>query len=118
MNLPILARDARVGERNVRQESCRKLPSAGPESWRAKFLATTLAAPMLALAILLSSGTGGAANAGCEGAYLRPTGNLTRIATAHGGGTYCRDTLGATKIKTHDQLIASRHKAWSLERPS
>ena len=118
MNVPILARDARVGERTVGQGSRRELSSPRTESWRAKLLALAIAALILASVILLSSGTGGAANVGCEGAHLHPAGNLTRIATAHGGGTYCHDTLGATKIKTHDQLIASRHKAWSLERPS
>ena len=123
MNVPILARDARVGERNVgqgsRRELSQELSSPRTESWRAKLLGVAFASLILASVILLwSSGKGEAANARGDGALLYSAGNLTRVAAAHvGRTTYC-DTWGAAKTETHGPLIASRHHAWSANRAS
>jgi hypothetical protein len=120
MNTPTLACDARVDERNVGQgsgrELSRELSSPRPGSWRAKLLGAAFAALILASVILLSPRVGEGANAGGDGALLYPAGNLTRVAGTHVGGTTYRDTLDAEKTKTHGSLIASRHKAWSVNR--
>jgi hypothetical protein len=119
MNVPILARDARVGERNVGQgswtELSRELSSQGAESWRAKLLGAAFAALILASAILLSSHAGEAANAGGDGALLYPAANLTRVAGTHMGRATGRDTLGVEKTTTREPLVASRHVAWSAK---
>lgn len=116
MNTPILARDARVGERNVGQESPRKLASTRPESWRVKLLAMTHAVLILASVILLSSGAGDAANAGGDGALLYPSGSLPRVAAAQVGGTTHHDTLGTNETTIHGPLIAGKHYAYSAKR--
>jgi hypothetical protein len=115
MNVPILARDACVGERNVGQGSRRELSSPRTESWRAKLLALTIAALILVSVILLSLRVGEGANTGGDGALLYPAGNLTRVAGAHVGGTTYRDGLGAEKTTTHGPFIAGKHGAFSLK---
>ena|SRR5215210_5297422 len=112
MNMPILAQNARVDERNVGQGSRRKLSSPRPESWRAKLLATTLAAPILASTMLLSSVMGGAATAGYGGALLDPAYDPTLQEAAHVRGTTHHDTPTADKVTTHESLVAGRHVAF------
>jgi len=111
MNTPILAPNACVDESDVDRGSRRKPSSPRPQSRLGKLLATTLAAPILASTILLWPSTCQATNAGCDGALLRPTGNLTLPATAHARGSAHRDTLGAQKATTHGTLLAGRHVA-------
>ena len=107
MNTPILARVDQSDA--VGQGSRRKPSSPRPESRRAKLLATTLAAPILASTVLLSLGMGEAANAGRGGALLCPTANPTLVAAAHVRGLTHRDTWGARKATTHGPLVAGRH---------
>jgi hypothetical protein len=109
--MPSLASDARVDESNVAQGNRRKPPSPRSENWRAKLLATTLAAPLLASTMLLSPGMGEAANSGRDGALLYPTANLTQLVAAHLRGTTHRDTLDADKAATDGPFVAGKHVA-------
>jgi hypothetical protein len=106
MNTPILARVDQSDA--VGQGSRRKLSSPRPESRRAKLLATTLAAPILASMMLLSPG-GEATNAGR--ALLYPTGHLALVAAAHVRGITHRDASGSHKATTHGPLLAGKHVA-------
>jgi hypothetical protein len=70
----------------------------------------TLAALILASAVLLSPGAGEAAKAGGDGTLVCPAGTLTRVAAAHVKSTTHCDTLGAHE--THGPLVAGKHYAY------
>jgi hypothetical protein len=114
MNTPILARDARLDERQVSQGSQRELSSPRPESWQAKLLGMTLATIILALVALSTLGI--AAEARCEGVQVHPAVDLTQVAAAHAEvTTYC-NRPGADKSTKRGPLIAGKHVAFSTAR--
>ena len=104
MNLTIPANYAHVSESHVDRGGPREPAIRRLASWRIKLLAMTLAALILASAVLLSPGAGEAAKAGGDGTLVCPAGTLTRVAAAH-----C-DTLGAHE--THGPLVAGKHYAY------
>jgi hypothetical protein len=85
MNIPILARDARIAHGSLQAESAPK-----SEMVRVKLLGVTLAAIILSLTVLLASGMAQAVGEGCVGVQVRPGDDLARVAAAHAAGTtYC-----------------------------
>ena len=118
MNVPILAHNTRIAQRNVGQGSPQVLPSAGPDSRRVKLLAVAIAAFVLGSVTLPVVGMAEDADEACDGVLrVHPSDNLARVAAVHAAHTtvYC-NASGTDKNTTHVTLIGSRHVAFSMRR--
>jgi hypothetical protein len=90
MNTPILARDARIDERQITEGSKLTESPSRLEASQIKLLSVALAAIIFALGALLMSGMAEAAGAGCVGVQVSPGDGLTRTAaTSPAGTTFC-----------------------------
>jgi hypothetical protein len=87
MNIPILARDARIDERQITEGSKLTESPSRIEASQTKLLSVALAAIIFALGALLMSGMAEAAGAGCVGVQISPGADLAQVAAARPAGT-------------------------------